>query len=90
MSKKIIGTIDRPRLSVFRSNKMLYAQIIDDQKGNTLVSEKGKKGKEIGLKIAEKATKKKIKKIVFDKSGYMYHGKIKAIAEGAREGGLDF
>lgn len=90
MSKKIIGTIDRPRLSVFRSNKMLYAQIIDDQKGNTLVSEKGKKGKEIGLKIAEKAIKKKIKKIVFDKSGYMYHGKIKAIAEGAREGGLDF
>lgn len=90
MSKKIIGTTDRPRLSVFRSNKMLYTQIIDDQKGHTLVSEKGKEGKEIGLKLAEAAKKKKIKKIVFDKSGYMYHGKIKAIAEGAREGGLDF
>ena len=90
MKRKIVGTTDRPRLSVFRSNKMLYTQIINDEKGITLVSEKGKGGKEIGLKLAEAAKKKKVKKIVFDKNGYAYHGKIKAIAEGAREGGLDF
>ncbi len=90
MKRKIVGTTDRPRLSVFRSNKMLYTQIINDEKGITLVSEKGKDGKEIGLKLAEAAKKKKVKKIVFDKNGYTYHGKIKAIAEGAREGGLDF
>ena len=90
MKRKIVGTTDRPRLSVFRSNKMLYTQIINDEKGITLVSEKGKDGKEIGLKLAEAAKKKKVKKIVFDKNGYAYHGKIKAIAEGAREGGLDF
>jgi len=86
---KIKGTSIRPRLSVFRSNKTLYVQIIDDESGKTIVSEKGKCAKEIGIKIAEKAISKKIKKIVFDKGGYKYHGKIKIIADGAREGGLE-
>lgn len=101
---KISGTSLRPRLSVYRSNKYISAQIINDEKGHTLVSvsekslgklgELGKDGagkaKEIGKMLAEKALKSKIKKIVFDKGGYAYHGKIKAIAEGAREGGLEF
>lgn len=87
---KIKGTSIRPRLSVFKSNKSLYAQVIDDEIGKTIVFEKGKNAKEIGMKIAEKSLKKKIKKIVFDKGGYSYHGKIKAVAEGAREGGLEF
>lgn len=101
---KISGTSLRPRLSVYKSNKYMSAQIIDDQKNSTLVSisekqlgklgELGKNGlekaKELGKMIAEKAIKEKIKKIVFDKGGYSYHGKIKAIAEGAREGGLEF
>ncbi|HCR35442.1 50S ribosomal protein L18 [Candidatus Woesebacteria bacterium GWC2_33_12] len=80
----------RPRLSVFRSNKAVYAQIIDDLKGHTLVSAKGKTGKEVGLNLAEKAKLKKVKLIIFDKGGYRYHGKVKAVAEGAREGGLEF
>lgn len=101
---KIRGTSDRPRLSVYKSNKFISAQIINDEKGTTLVSvtekqlgklgELGKDGtgkaNEIGKMIAEKALKAKIKKVVFDKGGYAYHGKIKAIAEGAREGGLSF
>jgi large subunit ribosomal protein L18 len=101
---KVRGTTERPRLSVYKSNKFMSAQIIDDVKAVTLVSvtekalgklgELGKDGigkaKEIGKMIAEKAVKMKIKKIVFDKGGYAYHGKIKAIAEGAREGGLEF
>ncbi|MEK7100278.1 MAG: 50S ribosomal protein L18 [Patescibacteria group bacterium] len=101
---KIRGTSDRPRLSVYKSNKFMSAQIINDEKGTTLVSvtekqlgklgELGKDGTgkahEIGKMIAEKALKAKIKKVVFDKGGYAYHGKIKAIAEGAREGGLSF
>lgn len=101
---KVRGTTARPRLTVYKSNKYMSAQIIDDEKGVTLVSvsekqlgklgELGKDGigkaKEIGKMIAEKALKAKIKKIVFDKGGYAYHGKIKALATGAREGGLDF
>lgn len=101
---KIFGTGLRPRLSVYKSNKFMSAQIIDDEKGLTLVSvtekalgklgELGKDGlgkaKEIGKMLAEKAIKAKVKKVVFDKGGYVYHGKIKAIADGAREGGLDF
>ena len=101
---KISGTGLRPRLSVYKSNKFLSAQIIDDEKRVTLVSvtekalgklgELGKDGigraKEMGKMLAEKAIKAKVKKVVFDKGGYIYHGKIKAIAEGAREGGLDF
>jgi large subunit ribosomal protein L18 len=99
--KKLEGTSDRPRLSVFRSNKVIYAQIIDDSKGHTVTSsssvELDKKGgvnlaisKSVGKKIAEKAIASGIKEIVFDRNGYLYHGNIKALAEGAREGGLKF
>lgn len=101
---KVRGTTLRPRLSVFKSNKYMSVQIIDDEKGITLVSvnekslgklgELGKDGigkaTEVGKMLAGKAVKSKIKKVVFDKGGYSYHGKIKAIAEGAREGGLEF
>ncbi len=103
--KKIIGTPERPRLVVFRSRKYIYAQIIDDYKGVTLVAasslEKDIKGdrisaknieiaKKVGNLIAERALEKGIKTVVFDRNGYIYHGKIKAIAEGAREKGLKF
>lgn len=99
--KKLEGTSDRPRLSVFRSNKVIYAQIIDDSKGHTLMAsssvELDKKGgvnltisKSVGKKVAEKALANGIKEIVFDRNGYLYHGNIKALAEGAREGGLKF
>jgi len=99
--KKISGTSERPRLSVFRSNRGLYVQIIDDLKGVTLVSasttELGDKAKlnienskNVGKKIAEKATAAGVSSIVFDRNGYLYHGNIKALAEGAREGGLKF
>lgn len=90
---KITGTGDRPRLSVFRSNKAVYAQLIDDTKGVTLVSamKEGKtrgSGKELGLAIAKAAVAKKIKTVVFDRDGYRFHGAVKEIADGAREGGL--
>ncbi len=98
--KKISGTTERPRLSVFRSNTGIYAQIIDDVKGVTLASasslELGKKSvniensKSVGKKLAEKAVASGIEAIVFDRNGYLYHGNIKAFAEGAREGGLKF
>jgi len=99
---KIKGSKERPRLSVFRSNKYNYVQLIDDEKGVTLVSAsdlelKNKKGltkteraREVGKLIAKKAKAKKITKVVFDRNGYKYHGRVKAIAEGAREGGLKF
>ncbi len=88
---KIKGTAKVPRLCVFRSNKHLYAQLIDDEKGKTLVSVsdlEAKDSKKIGLLIAEKALAKKINKVVFDRGGYKYHGRVKSLAEGAREGGL--
>jgi large subunit ribosomal protein L18 len=99
--RKMEGTTDRPRLSVFRSNKGIYAQIIDDLKGVTLASastiELGDKttlniesSKSVGKKLAEKAVSSGIASIVFDRNGYLYHGNIKAFAEGAREGGLKF
>ena len=98
---KISGTDDRPRVSIFKSNKAIYSQIIDDTSGTTLVScssteikKFGKNNvessKEVGLKLAEKAKKKGIKDVLFDRGGYLYHGKIKSFAEGAREGGLIF
>lgn len=97
---KILHKSALPRLSVFRSNKYIYAQIIDDQTGKTLVvasSLKEKKtkdymslSKDIGKKLAEEALKQKITHVVFDRGSYKYHGKIKALAEGAREGGLKF
>ena len=96
---------DRPRLSVFRSSKQIYAQIIDDEEGRTLASastiekalrEQMKTGatveaaRIIGKEIAERAKKAGVAKVVFDRGGYMYHGRVKALAEGAREGGLEF
>lgn len=91
----------RPRLSVFRSNKHLYAQIIDDRKGMTLVSvhekevteaseNKIKKAELLGVLLAGKAKKNKINKVIFDKGSYKYHGIVKAFAEGARKGGIEF
>jgi len=101
--RKVSGTSTRPRLSVFRSNSQIYAQIIDDQQGQTLVSAssvefngKDKKGvnvelaKQVGQKLAEKATANGISSVVFDRNGYLYHGKVKALADGAREAGLQF
>ena len=101
--KRLKGTAERPRLSVFRSNKDIYAQIIDDMSGVTLVAAssrekdsknaKGKKvevSKSVGKQLAEKAMSAGIKVVVFDRGGYLYHGRVKALAEGAREGGLQF
>jgi len=98
--KKISGSDIRPRVSLYKSNKSIYSQIIDDKKGNTLIScssnEIKKKGinisisKEVGLALAKKAISAGIKNVVFDRSGYKYHGKVKSFAEGAREGGLKF
>ncbi len=99
--KKISGTGVKPRLSVFRSNTGIYAQIIDDIAGKTIISassvelksQKGTKSelsKSVGLRIAEKAKSNGISEVVFDRGGYLYHGRVKALAEGAREGGLKF
>ncbi|HYC83310.1 MAG TPA: 50S ribosomal protein L18 [Candidatus Paceibacterota bacterium] len=100
---KISGTAERPRLSVFRSNKHIYAQLIDDVAGKTLAAAgdhevkaaksdfaKISVAQEVGAKLAEKAKGAKITKVVFDRSGYRYTGRIKAVAEGARAGGLEF
>lgn len=99
---KISGTAERPRLCMYRSNTNIYAQIIDDVKGTTLVSastmDKEVKtkhankeaAKEVGTLIAKRAGEKKIKTVVFDRSGYIYHGVVKELAEAAREGGLEF
>ena len=99
---KISGTPERPRLSVFRSENNIYAQVIDDVAGCTLVSastvEKGFEGnggnveaaKKIGALIAERALKKGIEEVVFDRGGYIYHGRVQALADGAREAGLKF
>lgn len=96
--KKLMGTLQSPRLSVFRSSKHIYAQIIDDSKGKTLIfasdsKEKGtkvEKAFQVGKKMADKALKKKINSAVFDRGGFLYHGRIAKLAEGAREGGLKF
>ena len=99
---KISGTAERPRLSVFRSENHIYAQVIDDVAGNTLISastvEKGFEGnggnveaaKKIGALVAERALQKGIEEVVFDRGGYIYHGRVQALAEGAREAGLKF
>jgi len=100
---KINGTGEKPRLSVFRSNSEIYVQLIDDVSGKTLVSassqdkdvkaQKGtklEKSKLVGATIARKASDLGISKVVFDRSGYLYHGRVKALADGAREGGLQF
>ncbi len=100
--KNISGTADRPRLNVFRSAKHIYAQVIDDVKGVTLAAassmDKGFEGyggntegaKAVGRAIAEKTLAAGIKTVVFDRGGYVYHGRVAALAEGAREGGLEF
>jgi large subunit ribosomal protein L18 len=103
--KKVVGTQERLRLSVYRSLNHIYAQIIDDTKGSTLVSassldspvkemnqHKGNIGtaKEVGGLLAKRAQEKGIKKVVFDRGGYLYHGRVKALAEAAREAGLEF
>lgn len=103
--KKVVGTTERPRLNVYRSLKHMYAQVIDDSTGRTLVSAstldkeiKGKlsfcgnkeAAKEVGKLIATKAINSGIKKVVFDRGGYIYHGRVKELAEAAREAGLEF
>lgn len=98
---KISGTAALPRLSVFRSNKQIYAQIIDDTTGKTLVSASSYKNKSVkgnksevaavvGKEVAEKAKKAGIEQVVFDRNGYLYHGRVKSLADSAREGGLKF
>jgi large subunit ribosomal protein L18 len=103
--KKVVGTAERPRLNVYRSLKHIYAQVIDDSTGKTLVSAstldneiKGKiafggnkeAAKEVGKLIATKAVKSGIKSVVFDRGGYIYHGRVQELAEAAREAGLEF
>ncbi len=101
--KKVAGTSEKPRLSVFRSNARIYAQVIDDTKGETLVSASSieldttnkasvnaEDAKKVGIKLAEKAIAAGVTSVVFDRNGYLYHGKVKALADGAREGGLKF
>lgn len=98
--KNISGTPEMPRLSVFRSNKQIYAQIIDDTTGTTLVSASSYNNKAngtkvdqaaaVGKEVAEKAVKAGIEKVVFDRNGYLYHGRVKSLADSAREGGLKF
>lgn len=98
--KNVTGTTSVPRLSVFRSNKQIYAQIIDDSTGTTLVSassykkdlsgNKVEQAATVGKEIAEKAIKAGIERVVFDRNGYLYHGRVKSLADSAREGGLKF
>ena len=100
--KKVFGTTERPRLSVYRSNKGIYAQVIDDVEGKTLaasssLNNKATEGKTkseaaqvVGKELAEKAKKAGVETVVFDRNGYQYHGRVKSLAEAAREGGLKF
>lgn len=100
--KKIRGTAERPRLSVFRSNKEIYAQLIDDNAGVTLAAASSRDGgangkgpkidqsKQVGTLLAQRAKDAGVETVVFDRGGYLYHGRVKALAEGAREGGLKF
>ena len=98
---KVSGTAERPRLSVARSNKRIYAQLIDDERGHTLAAAgshesalrglpKGPAAAEVGKLLAERATGAGVTAVVFDRGGYRYHGRVKALADGAREGGLKF
>lgn len=103
MRRKVSGTARIPRLSVFRSLKNIYVQLVDDEAGRTILAvsslspqpgnshgQKVEGAKKVGRLLAEKCQEKKIEKIVFDRGGYLYHGRIKALAEGVREGGLKF
>ena len=97
--KNVNGTAERPRLSVFRSNKQIYAQVINDLTGTTLASAssvglekmpKIEQAKKVGALVAEKAKAAGVEKVVFDRNGYLYHGRVQALADAAREGGLNF
>lgn len=103
--KKISGTAERPRLNVFRSLRHIYAQIIDDDRGRTVVAastqdpalrdqlaglDKTAQAKVVGQALAERAQAKSVRQVIFDRGGYKYHGRVKALADGAREGGLEF
>lgn len=101
--KIVSGTAERPRMTVFRSNKQIYVQLIDDKTGHTIVSagshekdfasaktNKIEQAKAVGKRIAEKAKEAGIESVVFDRNGYLYHGRVKSLAEAAREGGLKF
>jgi large subunit ribosomal protein L18 len=98
---KVTGTAERPRLAVFRSNKGIYAQVIDDASGTTLAAAstlnlddasgtKKDRATQVGKLLAERAKDKGVQQVVFDRGGYLYHGRVAALADGAREGGLDF
>ena len=98
--RRVLGTSERPRLAVFRSNRHIYAQIIDDMNGRTVVSagslgldgddDKTEEAKRVGAELARRAKQAGVAAVVFDRGGYQYHGRIQALAEAAREGGLDF
>jgi large subunit ribosomal protein L18 len=102
--KKVTGTTERPRLTVFRSNKQIYAQVVDDSSGNTVAqatslkldkaeldaANKSQVAEKVGEAIAQALIGKGIKQVVFDRNGYIYHGRVKALADGARKGGLEF
>ncbi len=105
LRRRVVGTADRPRLSVFRSLKHIYAQVIDDTRGHTLVAASTREpevaarvaglkrvdqSRVVGQVLAERAKERGIVRVVFDRGGYAYHGRVKALAEGAREGGLEF
>jgi large subunit ribosomal protein L18 len=105
LRRRLVGTADRPRLSVFRSLKHIYAQVIDDQQGHTLVAastrepeiaaqvqglRRVEQSRVVGRVLAQRAREKGIVRVVFDRGGYAYHGRVRALAEGAREGGLEF
>jgi large subunit ribosomal protein L18 len=98
---RLSGTSERPRVSIFRSNKAIYAQVVDDLEHRTLVAarsgeveaaglDKSAVAKKVGELLAQRAKEKGVEQVVFDRSGYLYHGRVKALAEGAREGGLRF
>lgn len=101
LRKRLSGTSERPRLNVFRSSANIYVQLVDDVQGHTLAAAssldagaregtKADRSRKVGLLIAERARAKGISKVVFDRGGYLYHGRVKAVADGAREGGLEF
>jgi len=105
LAKRIKGLPDKPRLNVYKSNKQIYAQIIDDKKGHTVAASsslmpavkdqvqattKIEQAKIVGQELAKKAEEAKVHSVVFDRNGYLYHGRIKALADGARQGGLNF
>ena len=98
--RRVLGTTERPRLAVFRSNRHIYAQIIDDMNGRTVASagslglpgedDKTEEAKRVGAELARRAKQAGVAAVVFDRGGYQYHGRVQALAEAAREGGLDF